>query len=219
MCRTIHIRASFISDRVDKMIKHIWWFSGKPRNGVFRKVSSSTCPLSCTWVDMDENSQSLDGSRYTLCSDSKCNTIFPLASRRDSNISRIFALKPAILASSFTAPGTFRSSSLWRRSISNSSYGNQPACWTFGLPLLYVSKVAGILKNYEGTRNQILKKERFNERPLLVCSGGTTSRAAADNCWTLDLRKRYKEVKYNPTEKTVEIEGGVKMKEWLESKM
>ncbi len=47
--------------------------------------------------------------------------------------------------------------------------------------------------------------------PFLVCSGGTTSRAAADNHWTIDLRKNYKNISFNSSDNKVEIEAGVTM--------
>ena len=47
--------------------------------------------------------------------------------------------------------------------------------------------------------------------PFLVSSGGTTSRAAADNHWTLDLRKNYQNISFDLENKHVEIEAGVTM--------
>ncbi len=45
----------------------------------------------------------------------------------------------------------------------------------------------------------------------MVCSGGTTSRCAADGHWTLDLREKYQGISYSPINQTVEICAGVKM--------
>ncbi len=63
---------------------------------------------------------------------------------------------------------------------------------------------------------QLLKEAAINPKPLLVCSGGTSSRCAADNHWTLDLRKNYKQIEYDPTSYQVEIDGGVTMGELIE---
>ena len=49
--------------------------------------------------------------------------------------------------------------------------------------------------------------------PFLVSSGGTTSRAAADEHWVVDLRKNYKNISFDSEKKLVEIEAGVKMGE------
>ena len=46
---------------------------------------------------------------------------------------------------------------------------------------------------------------------LCVCSGGTTSSCAKENLITLDLRKNYNYIKYNPQKKIVKIGGGVLM--------
>ena len=47
----------------------------------------------------------------------------------------------------------------------------------------------------------------------MVSSGGTTSRAAADKHWILDLRKNYQNISFNLDKKYVEIEAGVRMGE------
>ncbi len=47
----------------------------------------------------------------------------------------------------------------------------------------------------------------------MVSSGGTTSRAAADNHWIIDLRKNYKNITFDIDKKLVEIEAGVRMGE------
>jgi len=53
-------------------------------------------------------------------------------------------------------------------------------------------------------------------RPLRVCSGGTSSRAAAAGQWTLDLRRTMGQVTWNPADQTVSIGGGCRMGEVLE---
>ena len=56
-----------------------------------------------------------------------------------------------------------------------------------------------------------LKGTKRNPIPFLVCSGGTSSRAAADNHWTIDLRKNYRNISFNSSKNEVEIEAGVTM--------
>ncbi len=56
-----------------------------------------------------------------------------------------------------------------------------------------------------------LRGTKRNTIPFLVCSGGTTSRAAADNHWTIDLRKNYRNISFNSSKNEVEIEAGVTM--------
>ncbi len=46
-----------------------------------------------------------------------------------------------------------------------------------------------------------------------MSSGGTTSRAAADKHWILDLRKKYQSISFDSDKKDVEIEAGVMMGE------
>ena len=53
-------------------------------------------------------------------------------------------------------------------------------------------------------------------RPLRVCSGGTSSRAAAAGQWTLDLRRTMAQVSWNPADQTVSIGGGCRMGEVLD---
>ncbi len=60
---------------------------------------------------------------------------------------------------------------------------------------------------------QSLKSSKPTYRPFLVSSGGTTSRAAADKHWILDLRKQYKNISFDLEKKHVEIEAGVTMGE------
>ncbi len=47
--------------------------------------------------------------------------------------------------------------------------------------------------------------------PLLVCSGGTTTRCAADGHLTLDLRKRYKEMIFDHDQQEILIGAGTNM--------
>ncbi len=58
---------------------------------------------------------------------------------------------------------------------------------------------------------QSLRSSQKTSIPFLVSSGGTTSRAAAKNHWTLDLKKNYQNISFDLDEKHVEIEAGVMM--------
>jgi len=58
---------------------------------------------------------------------------------------------------------------------------------------------------------QSLKLTQKASIPFLISSGGTTSRAAADNHWVLDLRKNYQNISFDLEKKHVEIEAGVMM--------
>ena len=68
----------------------------------------------------------------------------------------------------------------------------------------YFEKVDDNLKN-------LLKKDSISPKPLLVCSGGTTTRCAADGHWTIDLRKNYNHLKFDRTDSTIEIGAGLTM--------
>ncbi len=57
---------------------------------------------------------------------------------------------------------------------------------------------------------ELSKKSSF---PFLVSSGGTTSRAAADGHWILNLRKNYQNMSLDLNKNFVEIEAGVSMGE------
>lgn len=56
----------------------------------------------------------------------------------------------------------------------------------------------------------------IHPKPLLICSGGTTTRCAANGHITLDLRHHYTKIHYNPKEKTIKIGGGVNMRVLIE---
>ncbi|WP_269624564.1 FAD-binding protein [Prochlorococcus marinus] len=60
---------------------------------------------------------------------------------------------------------------------------------------------------------QSLKSSQPTYSPFLVSSGGTTSRAAADKHWILDLRKNYQNISFDLDKQQVEIEAGVNMGE------
>ncbi len=63
---------------------------------------------------------------------------------------------------------------------------------------------------------ELLRTGKLQNPPLLVCSGGTTSRCAAHDHWTLDLRNFYKKIKFINKTKEVEIGGGVLMSDLID---
>ncbi len=73
------------------------------------------------------------------------------------------------------------------------------------------SNIYGIFEEVNSNLFEFLRSTKNNSIPLLVASGGTTSRAAADNHWILDLRKNYQNLSFDFEKKHVEIEAGVTM--------
>ena len=61
-----------------------------------------------------------------------------------------------------------------------------------------------------------LIQEWNGPRPLRLCSGGTTSRAAAEDNWTLDLRTHFQRIQWEPSDQSVWIGAGCRMGEVLE---
>ena len=54
-------------------------------------------------------------------------------------------------------------------------------------------------------------------RPLRLCGGGTTSRAAADDHWTVDVQTHFKRLDWEPADQTVWIGAGWRMGEVIEA--
>ena len=77
-------------------------------------------------------------------------------------------------------------------------------------------KVAGIYENINSDFLNLLKNDLLKPKPLLVCSGGTSSRCAAEGHWTLDLRENYQKVEFNKPTQEITIEAGVNMQQLLE---
>jgi len=73
------------------------------------------------------------------------------------------------------------------------------------------SNVLGVFEEVNSELFTALKLSRKTSIPFLVTSGGTTSRAAADRHWILDLRKNYQNISFDLETKHVEIEAGVTM--------
>ena len=73
------------------------------------------------------------------------------------------------------------------------------------------SNILGVFEEVNSNLFEFLNTFQNSPAPLLVASGGTTSRSAADNHWILDLRKNYQNITFDPEQKNVEIEAGVTM--------
>ncbi|WP_320667974.1 FAD-binding oxidoreductase [Prochlorococcus sp. MIT 1307] len=71
--------------------------------------------------------------------------------------------------------------------------------------------ISGVYKDVNSELIYLLKQGEITPKPLMVCSGGTSSRCAADGHWILDLRENYQQVNYNIKNKTVEVGAGVTM--------
>ena len=56
-----------------------------------------------------------------------------------------------------------------------------------------------------------MRNGEIKHRPLLICSGGTSSRCAANNLITLDLRKKYRDLIFNGARNEISIETGNSM--------
>ena len=73
------------------------------------------------------------------------------------------------------------------------------------------SSIAGVYENVNEEFKMQMRFDQIYPKPLLVCSGGTTSRSAANNLWSLDLRKNFNFIEISKDRKFVEIGTGVIM--------
>ncbi len=78
------------------------------------------------------------------------------------------------------------------------------------------SNIAGTIETVGNSLQSLLGKAKIYPKPLLVCSGGTSTRCAADGHWTLDLRNCCRSIEFNSTKNTVKLGGGNKMSELTE---
>ena len=67
------------------------------------------------------------------------------------------------------------------------------------------AELAALVQNWSGPR------------PLRLCGGGTTSRAAVADHWTLDLQTHFQRLEWQPTDQSVWIGAGCRMGEVLEA--
>lgn len=75
------------------------------------------------------------------------------------------------------------------------------------------ANIAGVFKEVDSNLIDKLNRGTIFPKPLLICSGGTTSRCAANNHWTLDLRENYQQMEFNSSTNVIEISAGIKMQE------
>tara|TARA_Y100001968_G_C19450660_1_gene768307 strand:- start:5169 stop:6455 length:1287 start_codon:yes stop_codon:yes gene_type:complete len=73
------------------------------------------------------------------------------------------------------------------------------------------TKGAGVFDELDEDLIRLISEDRIKPKPLLICSGGTSSQCADNNKWTLDLRSKYQEINIDSSSQEVEIGGGVKM--------
>ncbi|HGY5535986.1 MAG TPA: FAD-binding protein [Prochlorococcus sp.] len=71
--------------------------------------------------------------------------------------------------------------------------------------------MAGVFNNKADDLPALMRSQKINPKPLLVCSGGTSSRCAADGHWTLDLRKSCCQIHLDTSTKNVELGAGQTM--------
>ena len=81
-------------------------------------------------------------------------------------------------------------------------------------PLADDSQPAGWISSDAVTLSNLIR-QGIQPTPLLVCSGGTSSRCAADGLWTLDLRARNRQLVISAEGDAVEIGAGLTMEEVL----
>ncbi len=75
--------------------------------------------------------------------------------------------------------------------------------------------IAGVFEDINAELKNLLKTSKIKPKPLMVCSGGTSTRCAAQGHWTLDLRKYYQNIDFDVVNNTVEIGAGVNMSSLL----
>ena len=73
--------------------------------------------------------------------------------------------------------------------------------------------IEGIIDYIDDDFIENLKKDKFCKKPLMICSGGTSSRCAAKEHITIDFRKNYTEIDYIDFKKEVVIQPGIRMQD------
>ena len=71
--------------------------------------------------------------------------------------------------------------------------------------------IAGVFEEVDSELKALLRDGELTPKPLMVCSGGTSSRCAANGHWTLDLRKKYQQINFDLINNTVEVGAGISM--------
>ncbi len=77
------------------------------------------------------------------------------------------------------------------------------------------SCVAGIIDNLDADFKNKLKSDLIHPKPLLICGGGTSSRCASNDHWTVDLRNNFNFINIDLNSSIAEIGGGITMGELI----
>ncbi|ABX08687.1 FAD-binding protein [Prochlorococcus marinus] len=77
------------------------------------------------------------------------------------------------------------------------------------------ANITGFFEKVDTNLIKLIQEDQLHPKPLMLCSGGTSSRCSANGHWTLDLRRNYKTINFNALEKDVVIQAGVNMNELL----
>ena len=77
------------------------------------------------------------------------------------------------------------------------------------------AKTAGVIEIHPAELASFIQSSQQASSSCLVCSGGTSSRSAADGHLTIDLRTHFREFFYERSNKQVRIGGGIPMSELL----
>ncbi len=72
--------------------------------------------------------------------------------------------------------------------------------------------VAGIYYKIDSNLLNLIRKDQIHPKPLILCGGGTSSRCAYKNHWTLDMRKNYQDINFNTQSNEILIQSGINMK-------
>ncbi len=73
------------------------------------------------------------------------------------------------------------------------------------------ASIAGVLDLGKKDLAAFLKSAQSNQKSLLICSGGTTSRCAATGHWILDLRNSHRQLDFDVLNQQVELGAGQTM--------
>ncbi len=77
-------------------------------------------------------------------------------------------------------------------------------------------QIAGIYKDLDAHLLNLIKTNKINPKPLMICAGSTSSCCAAKGHWTLDLRHNFKKIEFYQSRNEVLIEAGVNMQSLID---
>ena len=75
--------------------------------------------------------------------------------------------------------------------------------------------IAGVFEDIDDDFKKLMRTGKLIPKPLLVCSGGTYTRCAANGHWTLDLRSNYQQIHFDASNGKVHMGAGATMKSLL----